>query len=73
MIFEEHVKKDGGEWVYFIKTPTANEEELAKLKKAKPKTLANANDLNPAVMRAWVNLSSLNSTTDKSIIVRSQL
>ena len=57
--------KDGGEWVYVIKMPTANEEELAKLKKAKPKTLANANDLNPVVMRAWVDLTSLKSDTNK--------
>ena len=31
------------------------------MKKAKPKTLNNANDLNPVCMRAWINLSDLNS------------
>ena len=43
---------------------------MAKLKKAKPKTLANANDLNPVVMRAWVDLSSLRSDTEKEATLR---
>ena len=24
--FEEHVEKDGGEWIYIYKAPTANEQ-----------------------------------------------
>jgi hypothetical protein len=35
--------------------PTVSEDELAKMRKSKPKTLANINDLNPVVMRAWVS------------------
>lgn len=61
---------DQGEWLYFYKTPTANEEELAKMRKAKPKTLTNANDLNPIVMRAWVNLAALNSKDRRQVTQR---
>jgi hypothetical protein len=43
------------------KTPAASEEELAKMRKTKPKTLNNINDLNPIVMRAWVDLTAINS------------
>jgi hypothetical protein len=42
--------------VYIFKQPTANEQDLDKLKKSKPKNL-NINDLNPLCIRAWVNLS----------------
>jgi hypothetical protein len=47
--------KDKGDWIYIYKMPTVSEDELAKMRKTKPKTLANINDLNPVVMRAWVN------------------
>jgi len=43
--------------------PAVSEEELAKLRKAKPKTLNNINDLNPVIMRAWVDLSALQKDT----------
>jgi hypothetical protein len=43
---------------------------LAKMRKAKPKTLANANDLNAVVMRAWVNLAGLHSKDKKTITQR---
>lgn len=65
MILEERATKDEGEWVYFVKAPTSTEEELVKLRKAKPKTLANANDLNPVVMRCWLDLTALNSKKTK--------
>lgn len=48
---------DSGEWFYLYKYPVLAEEELAKLRKGKPKNL-NLNDLNPVTMRAWVDLSS---------------
>ena len=52
--------KDNGEWIYVYKMHAVGEEDLAKMKKSKPKNL-NLNDLNPVVMRAWVDLSNLNS------------
>lgn len=39
-----------------MKYPTLTEEELVKIKKSKPKNL-NLIDLNPILMRAWVDLS----------------
>jgi hypothetical protein len=33
------------------------------MRKTKPKTLNNINDLNPVLMRAWVDLEALNSKT----------
>ena len=45
--------------------PTVSEDELAKMRKSKPKTLANINDLNPVVMRAWVSLEELTSQDNK--------
>jgi len=38
------------------KQPICPEEELAKLRKTKPKTL-NLNDLYPVVFRGWVDLT----------------
>ena len=55
------MRKDQGEWLYFIKSTSASEDDLAKMRKAKPKTLNNINDLNPVIMRAWVDLSKLNA------------
>ena len=49
--------------MYVVKCPAVSEDELAKLKKSKPKTLANINDLNPVVMRCWIEYSALNSKT----------
>jgi hypothetical protein len=43
--------------LYVYKYPTVSEDELVKMRKTKPKTLANANDLNPLIMRTWVDLS----------------
>ena len=59
VILKERVLKDGGEWVYLFKKPAVSEDELAKMRKSKPKTLANINDLNPVVMRSWVSLEGL--------------
>lgn len=38
----------------FYKSPTLGEEEVAKLKKSKPKTL-NINDLNIVVFKGWID------------------
>jgi hypothetical protein len=46
------------------------EDELAKMRKAKPKTLASINDLKPILMRAWVDLSILNSKDKKKLTQR---
>lgn len=43
------------------------------MRKSKPKTLANINDLNPVVMRAWIDLSSLNSKDKKNLTQRCKL
>lgn len=43
------------DFIYFIKSPNLTEEEIAKMKKAKPKGL-NINDLNPIVTRGKLNL-----------------
>jgi hypothetical protein len=40
------------------------------MRKAKPKTLANANDLNPVAIRAWVNLTALNSKDRRQVTQR---
>lgn len=43
------------------------------MRKAKPKTLPNLNDLNPIIMRAWVNLAPLNSKDRKQFTQRCRL
>lgn len=70
--FEEHVEKDGGEWIYIYKAPTANEQQLQKIKKSKPKTL-NLVDLNPVCMRAWMDLSPLWSSEIREVALRCKL
>ncbi|EGR30045.1 tetratricopeptide repeat protein [Ichthyophthirius multifiliis] len=56
VVLEERVFDEKGEYIYFMKYPTLTEEELVKIKKSKPKNL-NLIDLNPILMRAWVDLS----------------
>ncbi len=67
------MSKDQGEWIYVYKMPQVSEDELAKMRKSKPKTLANINDLNPVHMRAWVDLSALNSQDKTKIVQRCKL
>jgi len=55
-VFEERVYDDNGDWLYFIKAPSLSEDEIAKLKKSKPKNL-NLNDLTPVVMKTWVDFT----------------
>ncbi len=43
--FEEFVYENKGEYIYFFKQTILSEEELAKMKKSKPKNL-NLTDLN---------------------------
>jgi len=73
VIFEERAFKDQGEWVTVVKAPVSTEEELAKMRKAKPKTLGNINDLNPVVMRCWLDYSALNSAEKTSVVQRCPL
>lgn len=72
VIFEERLQHDKGEWVYLYKYPAISEDEIAKLKKGKPKNL-NLNDLNPVTMRAWVNYTQLAQPGATSIRVRCPL
>lgn len=43
------------------------------MRKTKPKTLANINDLNSVIMRAWVSLAALNSKDRKQVTQRCKL
>jgi len=43
------------------------------MRKTKPKTLANINDLNPVIMRAWIDLSALNSNSKTTLTQRCKL
>ena len=54
--FEVSVYNRSGEWVNFTKYPFITEEEIAKLKKGKPKNL-NLLELQPIRFKAWCNLS----------------
>jgi len=72
-VLEERLGEDHGEWVYVYKLPAVSEDELAKMRKAKPKTLNNINDLNPIVMRAWVDLTPLSVTDCKTVTQRCKL
>lgn len=73
-MFEERVNSDKGDWLYIYKyhSSTHSEEELAKIRKAKPKTL-NLNDLNPVTMRAWLDYSALGESDSKEITIRAKL
>jgi hypothetical protein len=72
VIFEERVNDDKGDWIYLVKSPTLPEDELAKMRKGKPKNL-NLNDLNPVVMRAWVNLDKFGVPGTSEITQRCKL
>lgn len=63
---------DGGEWIYVYKHPSISEEEIAKQKKGKSKNL-NLNDLNPVVLRAWVDFSKLREVDVSEISLRCKL
>ena len=52
VIFEDRVNEDKGDWLYFVKQVMLSEEEIAKLKKAKPK---NADLYNSIVTKTWVD------------------
>lgn len=72
VILEERVQDEHGEYIYFSKLPTLNEDELAKLRKAKPKNL-NLNDLNGVIARAWVDLSAFRTPGTTEFIQRCYL
>lgn len=46
---------DGGEHIFIVKQPALTEDELVKLRKSKPKTLPNLNDLYPIILQGWVD------------------
>lgn len=56
VVLEERIQENKGDWIYFVKLPNLSEDEIAKMKKAKPKNM-NLTDLNPVVMRAWVDFT----------------
>ena len=72
VVFEERVKSDSGEWLYLYKYSSLSEEEINKLKKGKPKNL-NLTDLNPVVMRAWIDLSSFREPNQTETQLRCRL
>lgn len=72
VVFEERVIFDKGEWIYIYKYPVVSEDELAKLRKGKPKNL-NLNDLNPITMRAWVDYSKFSEGNVAEVRVRCPL
>lgn len=72
VILEERIFDDKGDWIYFSKGPTSTEEEIAKMRKAKPKNL-NLNDLNPVIMRAWVNFEEFSNPGQAEITQRCKL
>lgn len=63
---------DKGEWLYFTKGPTSTEEEIAKMKKTKPKNL-NLLDLNLVTMRTWVELEEFTNPGISEITKRCYL
>ncbi|KAM3132785.1 hypothetical protein pb186bvf_015090 [Paramecium bursaria] len=69
VIQQERFRVDRGEWIFFYKSPTLAEEELAKLKKTKPKTL-NLNDLNIIVFKAWIDYSQFDNPGSQESIQR---
>jgi hypothetical protein len=73
VIFEERVYADGGEWVFVVRQPTLGEEELAKFRKSKPKTMPNLNELFPIVMRGWVDYTSFRTQGATESIQRIRL
>lgn len=72
VVFEEHVFDDNGDWLYFLKTVTLTEEEIAKLKKTKSKN-PKIEDLNPVFMRAWIDYSTLSIPGTTELVQRSKL
>lgn len=50
--FEVSIYNRGGDWVFFTKHPLITEEEIAKLKKGKPKNL-NLLELQPIRFKTW--------------------
>jgi tetratricopeptide (TPR) repeat protein len=71
VIFEENVET-GGAWMSITKFPTATEEEIVKMRKSKPKNL-NLLDLNPCTMKAWIDLSGLQTPGTASIVCRAKI
>lgn len=72
VVFEERLQVDKGEWMYLYKYPAISEEEIAKLKKGKPKNL-NLIDLNPVTMRAWISYAQLAQPNTTSLRIRCPL
>ena len=54
-------------------TPPTLNLSNKQMRKAKPKTLANINDLNPVIMRCWLDYSALGSKDKTSVVQRCPL
>ncbi len=54
---EDCIYNQGGIWIYFIRLPLIPEDEIAKLKKGKPKNL-NLAELQPINFKAWLSLKN---------------
>jgi len=72
VILEERVFEDKGDWLYFMKTVTLTEEEIVKMRKAKPKNVK-LDDLNTVVMRSWVDYTEFITPGVIEIIQRCKL
>jgi len=71
VIFEENVEL-GGDWLYFTRFANLPEDKIAQLRKQKPKGL-NILDLNPCLMKAWVDLSDFQTPGQQTVIKRCKL
>jgi hypothetical protein len=58
--------------LYFIRKPTITDDEIAKLKKGKPKNL-NPAELTSIVFRTWVNLDEFSVPGTEEIVQRCRL
>jgi hypothetical protein len=59
VIFEERVNYDKGDYIFLIRKPNISEDELSKLKKSKGSKTCTVNDLNPVILRGWVQFDEL--------------
>ena len=62
----------GGAWLYLTRFPTVPEEEIAKMRKTKPKNI-NLLDLSPCTMKAWIDLSAFQTPGQANIEHRAKV
>lgn len=72
-VLEERINYDGGDYITVVKQPIISDDEVGKLRKAKPKTLPNLNDLYPIVLRGWVDMTQFKTEGMTECILRVKL